>query len=122
MFGMKRFVSPLLLGLALAFGAAQAMAAGDQGGYVGPGPAVVTVEQAKKLKDDAQVTLRGKIVQSLGDDDYLFEDSTGSITVEIDDKRWQGLQVGPDDLVEIQGELDKEMFSIEIDVKRLSKK
>lgn len=94
---------------------------GAQGGFSGPGPALTTVEQAKNLKDDARVTLRGNIVQRLGDEEYLFRDNTGEINVDIDDKRWQGQQVGPSDLVEIQGKLDRDWNTLEIDVKRLTK-
>ncbi|MDR1311942.1 MAG: NirD/YgiW/YdeI family stress tolerance protein, partial [Burkholderiaceae bacterium] len=54
-----------------------------QGGFAGPGPSVVTVEQSKSMPDDSHVTLHGNIVQHLGKDKYLFRDATGSITVEI---------------------------------------
>lgn len=91
------------------------------GGYTGPGPALVTVEQAKNLRDDTPVALKGRIVRSLGNEDYLFEDGTGGITVEIDRKRWQGQHIGPDDLVEIHGEVDKEWSTVEIDVDRIIK-
>ena len=46
----------------------------------------------------------------------MFKDSTGSVTVEIDDEDWRGLDVKPQDMVTIKGEVDKEMFSTEIDV------
>lgn len=113
-------LAALALGLLLAFSlllnAGPARAAG---GFTGPGPSVVTVEQAKSMSDDTNVTLRGYITQSLGDEKYLFKDDTGTITVEIDDDDWRGLQVGPTDLVEIQGEVDKEWTRTEIDVDRV---
>ena len=92
------------------------------GGYTGPGPAVSTVEQAKGMRDDTHVTLRGRIVQHLGGKHYLFRDDTGTINVEIENKRWQGQTVGPDDVVEIYGEVDKDWNELEIDVDRLIKK
>lgn len=91
------------------------------GGFSGPGPDLVTVEQAKKMSDDARVTLRGNIVQRLGDDEYVFRDKSGEIQVDIDRKRWQGQEVTPSDLVEIQGKVDRDWNGIEIDVKRLTK-
>lgn len=91
------------------------------GGFSGPGPALVTVEQAKNMKDDAHVALKGYIVQSLGDKDYLFKDDTGTITVEISNKRWEGQNVGPEDLVELHGKLDKDWSEIEVEVKRVIK-
>lgn len=50
-----------------------------------------------------QVTLRGKITERVSDDLYKFEDATGVINVDIDHKRWNGVTVGPQDTVEIQG-------------------
>ncbi|HEE1278117.1 TPA: NirD/YgiW/YdeI family stress tolerance protein, partial [Klebsiella pneumoniae] len=39
----------------------------------------------------------------------------------IDHKRWNGVTVGPQDTVEIQGEVDKDWNSVEIDVKQIRK-
>jgi|GEM_PF-65767 len=91
------------------------------GGYTGPGPNLVTVEQVKAMRDDARVALRGHIIQSLGGEYYLFLDPTGTIKVEIELKKWQGQNIGPDDLVEIHGEVDKEWTRVEIEVKRIIK-
>lgn len=92
------------------------------GGFTGPGPAITTVEQAKSMRDDTKVTLRGNIIQHLGKDKYLFKDSSGTIHVDIDHDDWMGQTVGPEDTVEIYGEVDKDWNSVEIDVKRLVKK
>ncbi|WP_418765781.1 YgiW/YdeI family stress tolerance OB fold protein [Mailhella sp.] len=118
------------LALLLTLGVSNALASGPNGGYTnnnrggftGPGPAVTTVNQAKSMRDDSHVTLEGHIVRHIGGDRYLFEDNTGSINVEIENKRWQGQTVGPNDLVEISGELDKDWSEMEIDVKRIVKK
>ena len=66
----------LALVAGLFLGAGQAMAKNSQGGgysgpgqaggYTGPGPEFVTVEQAKGMKDDAHVALKGYIIQRLG--------------------------------------------------------
>jgi len=93
----------------------------QQGGFSGPGIHVSTVQQAKALRDDSHVVLKGHIIRSLGDEKYLFKDVTGTITVEIDDEDWRGTQVTPSDLVEISGELDKEWNKIEIDVSQIKK-
>ncbi|MEB0950600.1 YgiW/YdeI family stress tolerance OB fold protein [Citrobacter sedlakii] len=91
------------------------------GGFVGPNGSSATVESAKSLRDDTWVTLRGNIVERVSDDLYLFKDATGTINVDIDDKRWHGLTVTPQDTVEIQGEVDKDWNSVEIDVKQIRK-
>ena len=89
------------------------------GGFSGPGPGFLTVEQAKGMSDDSYVALKGSIVQQIGGEKYMFKDATGTITVEIDNDVWQGQNVGPQDVVEIHGELDKDLFSSEIDVDRI---
>ena len=93
----------------------------QQGGFSGPDASLVTVKQAQELKDDAWVTLRGNIEKRVGDEDYQFRDATGTLRVEIDDKRWDGQTIGPQDKVELQGKLDKDFNSVELDVKRVRK-
>ncbi|MBU4683764.1 YgiW/YdeI family stress tolerance OB fold protein [Cedecea davisae] len=94
---------------------------GQQGGFVGPTGNKTTVKQAKTFSDDTWVTLTGKIEQRIGGEHYIFRDATDSVNVDIDHKRWNGLTVTPQDTVEIQGEVDKDWNSVEIDVKQISK-
>jgi uncharacterized protein (TIGR00156 family) len=99
---------------------------GQDGGFRGPGPAPVTVAQAKRMRDDAKVTLRGNIVKHLGGEYYEFKDDTGTITVEIDEDIWRGQNIGPEDLVEIHGEIEKDWVGTassrtKIDVDRITK-
>jgi uncharacterized protein (TIGR00156 family) len=90
-------------------------------GYTGPGLEPVTVAEARELRDDSPVVLRGKIERSLGDENYLFSDGSGTITIEIDHRLWNGLSVSQDDTVEISGEVDREFGSVKIDVNRITK-
>lgn len=94
-----------------------------RGGFEGPGIAqsVTTVKEALSARDDTMVTLRGNIISSLGDEKYMFKDSTGEIIVEIDDEDWYGVKVTPENTVEIYGEVDKEVFErTKIDVKSIA--
>lgn len=93
------------------------------GGFSGPGTdvSIITIEQAKGLNDEAMVIMRGKIQKKIGDELYLFADDTGTINIEIDDDDWMGLTVGPDDLVEITGEVDKGWTKMEIEVDQIQK-
>ncbi len=92
-----------------------------QGGFSGPNASNTTVHKAKTMRDDTHVTLQGHIVERLGHDTYTFRDSTGSITVDIDNKHWNGLTITPQNKVQIEGEVDKDWNSVEIDVKNITK-
>lgn len=99
----------------------QVSSTAQAGGFTGPSGAVTTVANAKSLRDDTWVTLRGKITERISDDLYKFQDASGTVNVDIDHKRWNGLTVTPQDTVEIQGEVDKDWNSVEIDVKQITK-
>ncbi len=47
--------------------------------------------------------LRGNITERLSDDRYTFRDESGTVVVEIDHKRWNGVTVTPQDKVELRG-------------------
>ena len=108
----------LLLTAAAVVFSTPAMARNSDGGFVDVN--VITVE-AKNMNDDAYVILQGYITDRNGEEKYVFQDKTGSITVEIDDDDWDGVDVSPADLVEIQGEIDKGWTAVEIDVDTISK-
>ncbi len=108
---LTALVVALLLGPAVTWAAFSGPGAGGQS---------VTVSQLSNLQDDAMVTLTGQIIRQLGDDKYEFKDKTGTVTVEIDHKVWQGMDVNPQKTVTIYGELDKDFTRIKVDVKRIS--
>jgi uncharacterized protein (TIGR00156 family) len=84
-------------------------------GYQGPGLPPVTVQEAKSLRDDSPVVLRGKIERFLGDEKYTFTDDSGSIIIEIDNRLWKGLSVDQNDTVEITGEVDKDFTRTKVE-------
>jgi len=79
------------------------LAAGDKWwGYTGPGNGsagafpdvpVITIKQAKTMRDDAFVALEGRIERAVKKDLYILTDGEDSITVEIDKHLWYGLTV-----------------------------
>ncbi|MCI1897100.1 MAG: YgiW/YdeI family stress tolerance OB fold protein [Enterobacter sp.] len=99
----------------------QTQAQTQQGGFVDTNANLTTAAKVKDQKDDSWVKLRGNITERLSDDRYLFRDETGTVNVEIDHKRWNGLTITPQDKVEIQGKVDKEWNEFEIDVKQVIK-
>ena len=97
--------------------------AGGYGGFTGPqAQGANTVAGALKARDDTMVTLKGNIIRQVAHEKYEFKDSTGVMIVEIDDDKWNGLSVGPNDVVEIYGEVDSEIYrKNEVDVKFIKK-
>lgn len=110
----------IFLSLLAMFASVQMVHAQANGGFEGPGAttnASITVAEALKLNDDAKVTLVGKIVNSLGDEKYTFQDTTGEIVIEIDDEDWNGIKVTPENTIEINGEIDRDVNEpVKIDV------
>ena len=86
------------------------------GGFTGPTIATSSVAEASKLGDDTPVILVGQIEKNLGNEKYQFKDKTGTIVVEIDHEDWAGVNVSPENTVELRGEIDKDMFKTEVDV------
>ena len=116
----KAFFALLAL---LTMTAAHAQLGGGFDGPRDPSLAPTTVKKALSMRDDAMVTLTGKIISSLGDEKYLFKDSTGEVIIEIDDEDWHGVKVTPNDTLEIVGKVDKEfMEQTKIDVKSFTVK
>lgn len=93
----------------------------QQGGFSGPSAALTTVDKVKSMSDDTWVMLQGNIEQRVGDDTYTFRDASGPLTVEIDKKRWNGQTITPKDKVQLEGKVDKDWSSVEVDVKNIKK-
>ena len=84
--------------------------------FIDEGNPVSTVSEVLKMRDDTPVVLEGKITKRLKKDEYQFTDKTGSITVEIDNKDWKGLDIRPTDTVQIYGDIDKDWLDTTVDV------
>ncbi|KTC37344.1 MAG: YgiW/YdeI family stress tolerance OB fold protein [Pseudomonas sp.] len=87
-------------------------------GYTGPGAqAVTTVAAAKDASDDTPVVLQGYVTKKLDNDDkYEFKDSSGTITVEIDDENLPPVPFNDKTLVKLTGEVENGLMKREIDV------
>jgi uncharacterized protein (TIGR00156 family) len=93
----------------------------QQGGYKGPGAVATTVADAKNLRDNTPVILQGKIERFLGDEKYLFSDDSGSIVIEIDNRVWGNLSIDHNDVIEIDGEIDRDFRGNEVEVRTIRK-
>ena len=80
---------------------------------------VVTVNQIPNMMDNQNVVMTGYIIEDLGDKMYVFQDSTGTIAVEIEPMLIQEMMITPNTKMKIKGELDKgdndEIDVIEVD-------
>ncbi|OOF76692.1 TIGR00156 family protein [Rodentibacter caecimuris] len=93
-----------------------------QGGFKQSTMQAISVKQALSEKDNSMVTLVGSITQQIGKDDYLFTDGSAQIKVEIKDRVWNGLNVGPQDKIRISGKLDNDAFEkAEVEVYSIEK-
>ena len=82
---------------------------------------VISVSEALKMPDNSYVKIQGNIQKKLSNDEYLFKDSTGTITAEIDENKWLGQFVSPSDKVELTGEIEKKFNFIKLDVDTIKK-
>lgn len=82
---------------------------------------VMTVKFAKSMHDGATVSLRGNLIDSTGNDRYVFRDKTDTVDVIIPQSVFDGREVQPDQMLSINGSLDKKMKPPVIRVDRLQK-
>ncbi|MGE8394902.1 NirD/YgiW/YdeI family stress tolerance protein [Pseudomonas sp. BIGb0427] len=87
-------------------------------GYTGPGAqSVTTVAAANDAADDTPVVLQGYVIKKVNNDDkYEFKDTTGTITVEIDDEDLPAVAFNDKTKVKLTGEVEKHLMSREVDV------
>jgi len=86
-----------------------------------PQPAYWSVTEVMTLPDNAPVTMRGRITKNMGENIYVFEDSSGTIMMEIEEEDWNGKTVRVNDIVTVYGNVDKGNDYIEIDVNSIEK-
>ncbi len=90
--------------------------------FVPENEVIETVADAKDKSDDTLVVLQGQIVKALGDDKYQFTDETGEIILDIDQDDFDGVTVTAGEIIQITGDVDKEMMKpTEVDVKHIKK-
>ena len=111
---MKKFLSILTLTFA-SFSLVYAV------GFQDNSASKTTIINALKMGNNSYVTVEGNILKRVSDDKYIFKDSTGSMTVEIDSDKWNGLTVNTQDKLELSGEIEKKMTSVILDVDTVKK-
>ena len=81
----------------------------------------MTVQQAKTMHDGATSSLRGNLIDDLGDDKFVFRDKTGSIHTLIPLSVFDGRTVKPDQMISINGSLDTKTQPPVVRVNRIQK-
>ena len=69
---------------------------------------VSQVSEVKNMPDDSMVYVQGYLIQNLGNENYTFQDDSGTMTVEIDDDLMGSNAYSPTTLVWIAAEVDKQ--------------
>ncbi|HBM16727.1 MAG TPA: hypothetical protein DD381_10355 [Lentisphaeria bacterium] len=69
---------------------------------------IISVRQAIQCPDDTWVILKGQIVKRIDDDEFIFQDSTGEITIEVSRFAWKNQDVTTDMTVIISGKIDQD--------------
>lgn len=69
---------------------------------------VSKISDVKAMPDDTEVVIQGVIVQSLGDENYLVKDDSGTVTIEIDEDLVQGNTITPEAEVLITATVDQD--------------
>ena len=73
-----------------------------------PTKPISKISDVKAMPDDTEVVIQGVIVQSLGDENYLVKDDSGTVNIEIDEYLVHGNTITPEAEVLITATVDQE--------------
>ena len=102
---MKHTFLNLMAICGLALLSSNAMAANTAKATTKP---VSKISDVKAMPDDTEVVIQGVIVQSLGDENYLVKDDSGTVNIEIDEDLVQGNTITPEAAVLITATVDQD--------------
>lgn len=71
-------------------------------------PASISIAQALATPDNSRVVVTAELVQQLDRDQYLFQDSSGQLTVEIDQSILGQVKLAPASRLRIYGTIDQD--------------
>ena len=70
----------------------------------------ITIVQALRANDETAVTLQGEIVRQIKHEHYELKDTTGSMTIEVDDELATAEQLKAGTVVKVAGEIDTHRY------------
>ena len=103
---MKNKILALTTAIAMICGAFSVQAASMNSD--GTDKPISHVSDVKNITDDTMVYIQGYLIQNLGNENYTFQDDSGTLTVEIDDDLMGSNMYSPTTLVWIAAEVDKQ--------------
>lgn len=114
---MKNKILSILAVAAMMFGVTSANAASMA--YDNTEKTVSQVSEIKNMPDESMVYIQGYLIQNLGNENYTFQDDSGTMTVEIDDDLMANNTYSPTALVWIAAEVDNEGDVISLDAEEI---
>ena len=79
---------------------------------------ITTAAAVAQASDDAPVVLTGTLTKQISKEKYAFQDASGSVTVEIDQKYMPAQTITPSTTVRLTGKVDKNYTKgNEVDIK-----
>jgi uncharacterized protein (TIGR00156 family) len=91
--------------------------------YQGPGAKIAQQNVSQIVlngEDGMPVTLRGRIVQKVAREKYLFTDETAKVRLHIEDKKFPASAINDQTRLEIFGKIEKDFVQdLEIDVDKV---
>lgn len=102
-----KFLS-LLTATGLLFGAFAVANAGTMPSSTEAEKPISQVSDVSNMPDDTTVYIQGYLIQNLGNEMYMFQDSSGTIAIEIDDELLGSNAAQPNALVWIVAEVNKD--------------
>lgn len=103
---MKNKILSLMAAVAVIFGSFTANAASSASDNANK--PISSVSDVKNMPDDSTVYIQGYLIQNLGNENYTFQDDSGTMTVEIDSDLMGSNMYSPTTMVWIAAEVNKE--------------
>lgn len=103
--------TPLLLSVIVSMLASHVWAEPDDHGFLEEAVKNnITIAQALRANDETAVTLQGQIVGQIKHEHYELKDTTGSMTIEVDDELATAEQLKVGTEVKVVGEIDTHRY------------
>ncbi|WP_296280329.1 NirD/YgiW/YdeI family stress tolerance protein [uncultured Acinetobacter sp.] len=103
--------TPLLLSVVVSMLTSHVLAEQDDHGFLEEAAKNnITIVQALRANDETAITLQGEIVRLIKHEHYELKDTTGSMTIEVDDELATAEQLKAGTVVKVAGEIDTHRY------------